>query len=183
MCLRCPGRGPCDDRRAAVLHRLRRRAGDRAAPVPPALLHPRHEPAGGQVAPLLDPGCRQQLPQGLLRARPERADARQGGHRQLRQVQVAAALLALLRGVQVRRAEPAEERRDHRGELDGRVRRRRPGAGAGGAVVPRDHGRLEQQVGRGGCTRRAAASRAGARGPAGNRAGVSFYFTFIFRNI
>ena len=44
------------------------------------------------------------------------------------------------------RSEPAEERRDHRGELDRRLRGGRPGAGPARAILPRDHHRLQPEV-------------------------------------
>ena len=135
-----------DDCCPPILHRLRlwRDAGAHAIAAPQ--LHPRQQSPWHEVAQLLVPERQQLLTQELLCARTHRATTREGGHCQIRQVQMAAALLKVLRGVQICWAKSTKERRHHRCELDRRVLGGRRGASPAWAVLPRDHGCLQQQV-------------------------------------
>jgi len=67
-------------------------------------------------------------------------------HRQLRQVQMASAVLVLLRGIQVCRSESAEERGDNCSQLDWSVCRRRPRTSASRVIILWNHCRLQQQA-------------------------------------
>jgi len=142
----CTGRWPCNDCCTTVLYRLRPRHDERPPPVSDSKLHPRQLPCVKQIHAVLDHQDTVVLLEGIFCKESHRTVESEGGHCQLCALQVAAVVLAVLRGIQVRRAEFAEERRYHCCQLDRSVCRWWPGTSATGAVVPRDHCRLQQQV-------------------------------------
>jgi len=133
-------------RRPAVLHRLRPRYDKRTPAVSDFQLHSRHSSCLNEIHVILDHQDPEVIRKGLLRTESHSATEGKGGHCQLRPLQVAAVVLAVLRGVQVCWPESAEERRPHCRQLDWSLRCWWSGTGARRTVVPRDHRRLQQQV-------------------------------------
>ena len=130
----------------AVLHRLWPRDDERPSSVSDSNLHPRQLSCIDQVHAVLGRQDSAVFLQGLFCTESHCAAEGEGGHCQLRSLQVATVVLTLLRGVQVCGSEPAEEWRHHCCQLDWSLCRWWPGTGASWAVIPRDHCRLQQQV-------------------------------------
>ena len=140
------GRRLINDSCAAVLHWLWSRDDERPTPVSDSKLHPRQLPCHTEVYAILghqDPAV---LLEGLLCPESHCAAEGEGGYCELCPLQVATVILTVLRGVQVRRAESAEEWRNHCRQLDWSLCGWWSGTGAPWAVVPGGHCGLQQQV-------------------------------------
>ena len=142
----CTGWRPGNDCRTTVLYRLRSRHDERPSSVSDSKLHPRQLPCNAEVHAVLGKQDPVLILEGLLRTESHCAAEGERGHCQLCALQVAAVVLAVLRGIQVCWSESSKEWRHHCRQLDGSLRRWWPGTGAPRAIVPRDYRSLQQQV-------------------------------------
>jgi len=137
---------PGDDCCTAVLHWLWSWYDEWPSAVSHSNIYPRQLPCVVQVHALLglqDPAV---LHKGLFCTESHCAAKGEGGHCQLCSIQVAAVVLAVLRGIQVCWAKSSQEWRHHCRELDRSVCCWWPGISPPRAVIPRDYCRLQQQV-------------------------------------
>ena len=82
----------------------------------------------------------------LLCARESSADKSERRHSELRDVQMAAVVLSLLRGLSFQWTKSSQERRDHRRKLDWRLCGRRPGTSSARVFVSRNNLSFDYKV-------------------------------------